>query len=114
MSRLRSSRCTNGPPPGLLQADGYAGYEKLYQGSHIPEVACWAHFRRKIFENHQTIPTMLTPTCWIDRALRQASVEGHKCTPRFVGCPCDGSGKRRSGKAYPRQVETGSDGKSEN
>jgi transposase len=24
------------------------------------EVACWAHFRRKIFENHQTIPTPLT------------------------------------------------------
>ena len=45
---------------GLLQADGYAGYDKLYQGSRIREVACWAHFRRKIFENHQTSPTTLT------------------------------------------------------
>src|SRR3546814_12926833 len=34
---------------GLLQADGYAGYEKLYEGERIQEVACWAHFRRKIF-----------------------------------------------------------------
>src|SRR3546814_13343111 len=42
---------------GLLQADGYAGYDKLYQGSRIREVACWAHFRRKIFETHQTSPT---------------------------------------------------------
>jgi len=45
---------------GLLQADGYAGYDKLYQGNRISEVACWAHFRRKIFENHQTSPTPLT------------------------------------------------------
>jgi transposase/uncharacterized coiled-coil protein SlyX len=45
---------------GLLQADAYAGYEKLYVGDRIQEVACWAHFRRKIFENHQTSPTPLT------------------------------------------------------
>ncbi|WP_126174645.1 IS66 family transposase [Altericroceibacterium xinjiangense] len=45
---------------GLLQADGYAGYDKLYQDKEISEVACWAHFRRKIFENHATSPTPLT------------------------------------------------------
>lgn len=45
---------------GLPQADGYAGYQKLYVGGGIQEVACWAHFRRKIFENHQTSPTPLT------------------------------------------------------
>ena len=45
---------------GLLQADAYAGYEKLYVGNGIQEVACWAHYRRKIFENHQTSPTPLT------------------------------------------------------
>ena len=45
---------------GLLQADGYAGYEKLYAGGRIREVACWAHFRRKIFENHLVHPTPLT------------------------------------------------------
>jgi|TARA_R110002073_G_scaffold8068_1_gene45098 transposase len=45
---------------GLLQADGYAGYEKLYAAGRIREVACWAHFRRKIFENHVGQPTPLT------------------------------------------------------
>ncbi|WP_082731624.1 MULTISPECIES: IS66 family transposase [unclassified Sphingomonas] len=45
---------------GLLQADGYAGYDKLYVDGRIREVACWAHFRRKIFECHQTSPTPLT------------------------------------------------------
>ncbi len=45
---------------GFLQADGYAGYDKLYVGNRIAEVACWAHFRRKIFDIHATKPTPLT------------------------------------------------------
>jgi hypothetical protein len=40
---------------GLLQADGYAGFEALYDAARgkpgpITEVACWAHCRRKIFD----------------------------------------------------------------
>ena len=40
---------------GLLQADGYAGFEALYDPARskpgpITEVACWAHCRRKIFD----------------------------------------------------------------
>ena len=38
---------------GHLQADGYADYDKLYQSGHVTEVACWAHFRRKIFDIHK-------------------------------------------------------------
>ena len=45
---------------GFLQADAYAGYDKLYASSRVTEVACWAHFRRKIFDIHQTKPTALT------------------------------------------------------
>ena len=45
---------------GHLQADGYAGYDKLYDTNRITEVACWAHFRRKIFDIHATKPTPLT------------------------------------------------------
>ena len=63
-----------GPFTGLLQADGYAGYEKLYEGGRIQEVACWAHFRRKIFENHQTSPTTLT-CLLLDRIAGLQSVE---------------------------------------
>lgn len=54
---------------GLLQADGYAGYDKLYESGHIHEVACWAHFRRKIFENHLGHPTPLT-TNMLERIAR--------------------------------------------
>jgi transposase len=45
---------------GFQQADGYAGYDKLYESGRVAEVACWAHFRRKIFDIHTTKPTPLT------------------------------------------------------
>jgi transposase len=45
---------------GHLQADAYAGYDKLYQSGRVTEVACWAHFRRKIFDIHKPRPTTLT------------------------------------------------------
>lgn len=32
---------------GHLQADGYPGYDKLYQSGQVKEVACWAHVRAK-------------------------------------------------------------------
>jgi transposase len=40
---------------GFLQADGYAGFDALYNPARgkpgpITEIACWAHCRRKIFD----------------------------------------------------------------
>lgn len=35
---------------GYLQADAYKGYDALYAGGQIVEVACWAHARRKFYE----------------------------------------------------------------
>jgi transposase len=44
---------------GFLQADGYAGFEGLYNPARtkpgpITEVACWAHCRRKLFDVWET------------------------------------------------------------
>lgn len=39
-----------------MQADGYAGFNKLYAGNQIQEAACWAHVRRKFFEISKTDP----------------------------------------------------------
>ena len=40
---------------GLMQADAYSGFNKLYEPSRRPapiiEVACWAHARRKLFDH---------------------------------------------------------------
>lgn len=38
---------------GALQADGYAGFNRLYEDGHIQEVGCWAHVRRKFYDLHQ-------------------------------------------------------------
>ncbi len=38
---------------GTLQADGYAGFNRLYDSGRIREAACWAHVRRKFFDLHQ-------------------------------------------------------------
>jgi len=35
---------------GILQADGYAGFCKLYDSGQVLEAACWAHVRRKFVD----------------------------------------------------------------
>lgn len=35
---------------GVLHADAYGGYDKIYEGDKIKEAACWAHTRRKFYE----------------------------------------------------------------
>jgi transposase len=35
---------------GILQADAYAGFNKLYEGGAIQEAPCLAHIRRKFFD----------------------------------------------------------------
>jgi transposase len=39
---------------GTLQADGYAGFDGLYQGGQVAEAACWAHVRRRFHDLHLT------------------------------------------------------------
>ncbi len=39
---------------GYLQADAFAGYNRIYAGGDVLEVACWAHARRKFFEAQNT------------------------------------------------------------
>jgi transposase len=41
---------------GFLQADAYAGYDKLYARGDVTEVACWAHARRKYFDAQESDP----------------------------------------------------------
>jgi hypothetical protein len=38
---------------GTLQADGYAGFNRVYEKGRVQEAACWAHVRRKFFDLHQ-------------------------------------------------------------
>lgn len=46
---------------GTLQADGYAGFNGLYERTEDPliEAACWAHARRKFYDVHQATQSPL-------------------------------------------------------
>jgi transposase len=35
---------------GVLQADGYAGFSKIYESGEVKEASCWAHVRRNFFD----------------------------------------------------------------
>src|SRR5690606_18362994 len=43
------------------QADGYAGFNALYESGRVVEAACWAHVRRKFYDiaEQQTSPIAL-------------------------------------------------------
>jgi transposase len=38
---------------GVVQVDGYPGFERLSDGGDVQLAACWAHARRKFYEVHQ-------------------------------------------------------------
>jgi transposase len=48
----RHPRAHLGDFAGILQADGYAGYESIYETGRVLEAACWAHVRRKFYDIH--------------------------------------------------------------
>ena len=37
---------------GILHADGYAGFNTIFETGLVTEAACWAHVRRKFFDVH--------------------------------------------------------------
>jgi transposase len=45
---------------GTLQADAYAGFNRLYDTGRIQEAACWAPVRRKFFDLHEAHASPIT------------------------------------------------------
>src|SRR5262249_2569584 len=43
---------------GYLQADAFAGYDRICAGANVIRVACWAHARRKFDEARTTAPLL--------------------------------------------------------
>jgi transposase len=84
---------------GHLQADAYAGYDKLYQSGRVTEVACWAHFRRKIFDIHKPRPTLLT-TDILERIAALYAIEAE-----VRGAPPDVRQKVRQERTKPLIAE---------
>lgn len=45
---------------GILQADAFAGYNKVYESGRVLEAGCWAHARRKFYDIHVKAPSLIT------------------------------------------------------
>jgi hypothetical protein len=73
---------------GILQADGYAGFDKLYNDANpshpIKEAACWAQVRRKFYDIHEATQSPLAMTAmqrigalyrWFKDTLTQVSTK---------------------------------------
>jgi transposase len=58
---------------GVLQADAYAGFERLY-GERIQEAACWAHVRRKFYDLHVALASPIAAEA-LDRIGRLYKIE---------------------------------------
>jgi hypothetical protein len=64
---------------GILHADGYAGFNKLFETGKRLESACWAHLRRKFYEIYaaQASPLAATALSYIQQLYRiEASIRG--------------------------------------
>jgi transposase len=67
---------------GFLQADAYAGYDKLYCRGEVVEVACWAHARRKFFDAQESDPVRSLWMLEMIRRLYAAEQETQDRLPR--------------------------------
>ena len=78
---------------GILQADGYAGFARIY-GNRVAEAACMAHVRRKFFDVFETSKSPLARTA-MDKIAALYGIEAE-----IRGRPSDErlpSGKMRMG-----------------
>jgi len=84
---------------GVLHADGYAGFNGLYEAGRKPgpivEAACWAHVRRKIFDVHAADGSAVAREA-LERIGRLYAVE-----EEIRGQPPDARRQRRQAQSGP-------------
>ena len=79
---------------GVLQADAYAGFDRLY-GERIQEAACWAHVRRKFYDIHVAMASPIAADA-LDRIGRLYAIE-----TEIRGRPPDERATVRQARAGP-------------
>ena len=80
---------------GVLQADAYPGYDKIYADGRVKEAACMAHARRKIHDLHVRKATVTTT-----EALRRIG-ELYGIEEQIRGAPPDQRRRIRQQQARP-------------
>ncbi len=81
---------------GVLHADGYAGFNGLYESGRIAEAACWAHVRRKFFDVHAANGSAIAKEA-LDRIGALYGVEAN-----INGLPAEG--RRLQRQAQSKQI----------
>ena len=80
---------------GILHADGYAGFNAIFETGLVTEAACWAHVRRKFFDGHATNGSPIAREA-LDRIGALYGIEA--C---IRGKPPDGRQRCREEKSLP-------------
>jgi transposase len=80
---------------GVLQVDGYAGFERLTAPGDIVLAACWAHARRKFYDLHQATGSPIAA-----EALRRIA-ELYAIERSIQGCTADARRAVRNTSARP-------------
>ena len=79
---------------GAIHADGYSGFNGLYDGTRT-DVACWAHVRRKFYDLYEAQGSPLAET-----ALHQIR-KLYRIEKAIRGCPPDERRRARQSEAKP-------------
>jgi transposase len=80
---------------GTLQADGYAGFDQIYETGRIKEAACWAHVRRKFYDLVEAHKSQ-TATTALERIAELYAVE-----KEIRGRPCEARREIRNLRSRP-------------
>ncbi len=80
---------------GVLQVDGYAGFETLTANGDIVLAACWAHARRKFYEFHQATGSPIAA-----EVLRRIA-ELYAIEKRIRGEPAEARRRKRQADSRP-------------
>lgn len=80
---------------GALHADGYAGFDRLFESGRIHEIACWAHVRRKFFDLYEATQSAIAKEA-LDRIGALYATEGE-----IRGKPPDERCAARQARAGP-------------
>ena len=83
------------PFTGVLHADGYAGFNGLFETGRISEAGCWAHVRRKFFDVHAATASPIAKEA-LDRIGQLYAVE-----KAINGAPPDQRQQQRRLKSKP-------------
>ena len=84
---------------GTLHADGYAGFDRLFESGQIKEAACWAHVRRKFFNIYEATQSPVAKEA-LDQIAALYGIESE-----IRGKPPDERCAERQARAGPRLSE---------